>query len=266
MVRTIAPIRTITRIAVIIRNFFEFLLYIKPLSLTLSCRPRGRSFRRPERKLRMLFPCLTVVLILSVLLAIRYAHNRHSQQNGMEEFWEREKAAETAPAQDITNLPYLIIPLDKFPLNFTDDEEVALMEEELSELAEKKILKLTHLSNTDLRLTYGAANFDVLSKAGDNYDRLVVLLCDYARAIMERGRPDLALPVLEYGASIRSDVSANYLLLGECFRDMAAKNPTERSVWKEKMRSLIDLVSSEKMILSGKDSLIVKLEEISGEF
>ena len=50
----------------------------------------------------------------------------------------------------------------------------------------------------------------------DDYDRLVILLCDYAKILMENNMIEDACRVLSFGEDIGSDVSQNKILLQEC--------------------------------------------------
>ena len=96
-----------------------------------------------------------------------------------------------------------------------------MIEEHLKELSQKKMLNLTQESNTDLKLKYGTDNLPVLSEIGENYNELTVLLCDYAKALMEVQDYEGARVVLEYGVSIETDVSTNYMLLGDCYQSLS---------------------------------------------
>ena len=58
-----------------------------------------------------MFPIFTVVFVLSLLFAGRIAYLRKKEAREDSEFWEREKAANLTPKRDITNLPYINIPI-----------------------------------------------------------------------------------------------------------------------------------------------------------
>ena len=165
----------------------------------------------------MAFPFFTIFFILVILLALRYHHNKNKQIEGLESFWENEHIANTTRAKDISNLPYLTIPLEKFPLHFTDDEDVAMLEEQFINLSQKKLLNLTSMTNTQLKENYGVVNLATMQNIGENFNELTILLVDYAKSLMERGMYQQTIPVLLYGVEIKSDISSTYTLLGDCY-------------------------------------------------
>ena len=183
----------------------------------------------------MAFPFLTVFMIFILALTARYAVLNKRREEKFEKFWEREAAADHTPAKDLSDLPYLSVPLDRFPIGKWDADEILMIEDRLKELSQKKMLNLTQESNTDLKLKYGTDNLEVLSEIGENYNELTVLLCDYAKALMETGDYDGAKTVLEYGVSVDTDVSTNYTLLGDCYVNL---NTVEKiNTLKEQVRN-----------------------------
>ena len=50
-----------------------------------------------------------------------------------------------------------------------------------------------------------------------------VLLTDLAKCFLEEKNPSGAATVLEYGSEIGSDISTNYTLLGECYKELGEK-------------------------------------------
>ena len=164
-----------------------------------------------------MMPLLGLVLLLCVLLGIIYRKSNKSIDESEENFWDRERAANTTIRRDITDLPYITIPLDKFPLDFEAGSDGALLIKDLKNLSEKKILNLTDKTNTDLKLEYGLNNLETMQEIGENYNRLTIIIRDLASLLIEQNRIDEAVRILEYGVSIKSDISANYTMLGDCY-------------------------------------------------
>ena len=164
------------------------------------------------------FPLLPFILLFLVLLSIRLHNLNAKRQQEEAEFWEKERQASITPAKDISNLRYITIPIEKFPLNFSNDEEVIAIENELKELSTHKLLNLTRVTNTDLKLTYGVPNFETMSRIGDDYDRATVLLNKYAEALFEAGRIDDVITVLEFAVGTGTDISESYTLLAKCYK------------------------------------------------
>ncbi|MCI8326407.1 MAG: hypothetical protein HFI37_01360 [Lachnospiraceae bacterium] len=164
-----------------------------------------------------MFPILTVFIIF--LLYYAYKRNQLSKQESEKDssFWERENKANTTLRKDIEHLDYIQIPLDTFPMNRYPSKQRDELEKELTALSKEKILNLTGISNTDLKLKYGVANLEQLSACDDNFARLVRLLTDYASTLIEDSHSDDAIPVLEFGVKIKSDVTSNYVMLAELY-------------------------------------------------
>lgn len=195
------------------------------------------------------FPFLTVFIILLIAYSIRRTTLTRRREQREEAFWAREKEAEHAPARDLSTLEYIRVPVERFSFGAVDDDELSMLEEELLTLAKKPLLNLDGRTNTDVRLDYGAANFDAVSQMGEDYDRLIVVLCDYAKGLMEAGREDLASGVLEYGVEIGTDISANYTLLGDCYRHAGEE---------AKLAGLRSKVEASQLLL--KDSILRQLD------
>ncbi len=158
-----------------------------------------------------------VVLITFILFLAYYAYRRKQidKVNTQKEsdFWQRENDANSTRKQDITNLDYIQIPVDTFPVGAYPNEGYEETEQQLLALSEQKILNLTGISNTDLKLQYGVSNLAILSDCDERFTTLVRLLTDYAKGLAEHAHIDDAIRVLEFGVSIKSDVTENYTLL-----------------------------------------------------
>jgi len=195
------------------------------------------------------FPILPFFLIFLIWLSFRIKSLDAKQEKQQEDFWAKERAANTTPAKDISNLRYITIPMDKFPLNFSQDEKVIEIERKLQELSTHKLLNLTKMSNADLKLEYGVPNFETMSKIGEDFDELCILLNSYALALKEAGRMDDVENVLEFAVGIGTDISESYTLLAECYKN------NDKS---EKLAFLRDKVEQGDMLL--KDSILKKID------
>lgn len=162
------------------------------------------------------FPGVATLLGIILILGVRYRYLSKKQKDKEESYYELEKRADQAPAVDLSTLPYIRVPVSEFPFGFSDDPEVCLIEEELLALSKKPLLNLSRRSNTSLKLEFGARNLKKMQVIADDYDRLVILLCDYAKILMENNMIEDACRVLSFGEDIGSDVSQNKTLLQEC--------------------------------------------------
>ena len=204
----------------------------------------------------MAFPFLTIFIAFVIALAIRFAYLDKKQNKKIEGFWSLEEAAKHAPPKDLNTLPYIKVPIDSFPFGEWDDDEIISLEDSLSEVAGKRILNLTGITNTELRIEYGYDNLDVMSEIGENFNKLIVLLTDYGKALMEKGDFENAARVFEYGAAIKSDISSNYTLLGDCYVTLGT--PSKIQPLKEQVKNYHLLMESK--IISYLDELTSNME------
>ena len=166
----------------------------------------------------MLFPILGIVLVGMIALALRYRYLNKKMDNDNEAFYERERKANATPKKDISNLTYIKVPLEKFPIGQIEDDEIKVIEDKLVALSEKDILNLVGKTNTDLKEEYGVPNFDKMQEVGENFNELTVTLVEYGNELILRNMLDETISVLEYGIAIKTDVSKNYTLLGDCYK------------------------------------------------
>ncbi len=165
----------------------------------------------------MLFPFLTIFILVTSYIAIRRRAAQRAEQKKWDDFRAREHEANWARRQDISNLAYIKLPLDTLPLGRFDDEVLSDCEQSLRELAKQPICNLNGISNTDLKLRYGVANLTALSQCDSNYSTLVALLANYGEKLYALGHPAEAAEVLEYSLSLGSDVGKAYELLADIY-------------------------------------------------
>lgn len=203
----------------------------------------------------MLFPILGIVLVGMVALALRYRYLNKKIDNDNDAFYERERKANSTPKKDISNLKYLEVPIDKFPFGEIDDLEIKEIEKKLTDISEKEILNLTEKTNTDLKEEYGVVNFEKMQQVGENFNDLTVLLVNYGNELMLRNRYEDAIKVLEYGIAIKTDMSKNYTLLGDCYKEKGQSR---------KIRVLREQAEHYEGIM--RDSILRHLDELISSF
>lgn len=160
-----------------------------------------------------------------IVLWINY-HRRRTDREAREmheSFLEKEQRANLTRKKDISNLNYITIPVDRLPFPETGKEEITDIQNLLLKLSNQKIVNFTGISNTDLKLMYGAPNLELLMEFDNNYLELVRNLYRYGKHLYDLNRKEDAKTVLEYGLSIGTDVSANYTLLATIYKEENAK-------------------------------------------
>lgn len=193
------------------------------------------------------------IIACSIFAYLRKKQTRH-QNNAEDSFLEKEQKANLTRRKDISGLPYITIPLDKFPIGIYENDSIRECESTLQTLSDKKILNLGAKTNTELKLEYGLANLNILTEYEQNFNTLCQTLLSYATALMQAEQNAAAQTVLEYGIEIGSDMSQNFLLLADLYRTNGT--PERISELIEKAEQLDSLM---------KNSILDKLNQILSE-
>ncbi len=197
-----------------------------------------------------------IILICTIIIGglILYERKKDDRlyNEKSEQFWTQEAEANTVRKQDITYLNYLHIPIDSLPMNPIDDPYITEYQELVSVLSTQKIINLTGITNTDLKLKYGPANLPALTEYDSNYSILVNTLAKWAERLLALDMTQEAISVLEYGITIHTDVSRNYYMLANIYLQMNRHDEIDR---------LIKVAQSINSIL--KPSILKKLQEMN---
>lgn len=195
-----------------------------------------------ERKLYMKFPFLASFIIFLFWLTYELYKHKNDQAKIDNAFWKREKQAEKSFARDLDSLDYISIPLHLFPYDlFPDHEKLQEDKEMLLALTRLRIMNFSTLSNTELKLRYGAANIDALSEYDHNFTLLCRLISNLSKALTEAGYDAEAMGLLEFAVSIQIDISNCYYLLGNLYKKHGQLDKIEEMI--EKVSSLNSILS-----------------------
>lgn len=165
----------------------------------------------------MRYPIFLCVAIFSLIVFIKA---KKSSAPNYDAFWERENKANRVRKKPLDNLDYISIPITSLPIQKnTTDEELLEYQEKISALAEQKIVNLTGITNTDLKLEYGAPNLPVLTEYDQNFILLARTLNAWAHRLYDLGMVSEAKTVLEFGISCRTDVRTHYILLAKIYKE-----------------------------------------------
>lgn len=160
-------------------------------------------------------------LFLIILSVFAYLRSRSSKEQAetSDTFWEREEHANSIRKQDISQLEYITIPMEELPFKDTNDTKLLEYQNTIKNLSEYKILNLTGISNTDLKLQYGTANLEFLSLADQRFTTLARTISLWGNYLYDEGNVKDATTVLEFGIQCKSDVSANYITLAKIYKE-----------------------------------------------
>ena len=214
----------------------------------------------------MKYPFFASFIIFGFLFSFSMKKRIKTEKKYVDNFWEQERLADSTRRKSLENLDYISIPLNDLPMDvLTELPEIKEYHNRLRELSEKKIVNFAGYSNTDLKLTYGAPNINILSEYDQNFEDLITLLQNWANILLqswgegaqlcpEAERKMAAKKILAYAVSIGSDIAASYekliklyLEYGEQDKIPAMKKNAEkiRSLSKGKILSLLEEAEKE---------------------
>lgn len=192
-------------------------------------------------------------ILFTLFLIIKFADHksRMEQKAKNDAFWQREQQANSTRKVDISGLDYLHLPYEDLPFIDTKEERLISIQNTLRSFHDKPILNLSGFSNTDLKLLYGTANITFLSRCDNNFTALEKTLYEWGDELYKLGYINEARQVLEYGVSIKTDISKHYLLLGKLYQSTKEYGKID-----ELIHAVSDLNSSTK------ESALTALKEL----
>lgn len=173
-----------------------------------------------------IFPCFIILVVVFMILRHKIKNSGKEDQKQEMEFWERENAANSVRAADISNLDYIKIPLDELPLmvsitddNPSGDETLSECDRIITALSEKRILNLSGMTNTDIKMQYGPANLEALSSYDENFILLIRTLNTMGVRLYELKLDLEAMAALRYAVSIGTDIKETYATLAKLYNE-----------------------------------------------
>ena len=178
----------------------------------------------------MISPIFTTIVIsfLSIMIYMKVTTARFN--TGDDKRLEEERQANSVRRKSLDELEYINIPFESLPFtqkeagngaegNGSSDEILAADEAAVLSLKDKKIVNFTGISNTDLKLTYGAPNLPILSEYDQNYTNLVKSLDSWGNDLIERNLKAEARRVLEFAVECKTDLKSSYLPLADIYAE-----------------------------------------------
>lgn len=198
-----------------------------------------------------------IILLAIFQFFLKKNTKKHEELN--KEFWKRERESNTVRKKDISALNYIIIP-DTLPVpvdySGSEGNNLKTALNYFYTFKDKKMLNLTGKSNTDLKAAYGAANLDALSEYDENCTQMLKSIIPLATELNKSGLTDEAAAYLEFGISCHTDITQNYIMLGEYYASKGNK---------DKIQHLVNVAESldsltKKTIISRLDSILLSLD------
>ena len=179
----------------------------------------------------MIFALFASFIVFGFLFSFSLKKRTKNEKKYVENFWERERLADSTRRKSLEALDYIAIPFHDLPMDVMADlPEVQEFHKKLQELSGKKIVNFAGFSNTELKLTYGAPNIQLLSEYDGNFEELITLLQEWASFLLqnwgeaaqtcpEEERKQAAKVILAYAVSVGSDIAATYEKLVKLYLD-----------------------------------------------
>ncbi len=166
----------------------------------------------------MISPIFTTIVISFLFILIYMKTTTNKFNTGDARVLEEERQANSTRKKSLDELEYITIPFESLPFGSNDGNELLINDEEaILALKDKKVVNFTGISNTDLKLTYGAPNLPILSEYDQNYTSLVKSLDSWANHLLENGLKAEARKVLEFAVECRTDLKSTYLPLADIY-------------------------------------------------
>lgn len=188
------------------------------------------------------------VLIFSAFTFLYIWRSKKKEAASQDDFWAREQEANRTRRKPLDDLEYINLSTEDFPMDLLPDvPKVEDYKQIIQSLSELPIVNFTGISNTDLKLRYGAPNIELLMSYDQNYTLLVRTLQQWGQALYDGGYVDEARQMLEFSVSTGTDVSATYRLLCQIYTEQGTP---------EKIGSLYPIA---EMIKSAMQKTIVRI-------
>lgn len=196
------------------------------------------------------------VLSLLIIIFIAWLHyeirkNAKQTKYNEESFWKKENESNQSRRKDISSLDYLTISLDSLPMADHEDSTINSYRDIIRGLADKKVINLSPMTNTELKLKYGAANLTSLIEYDNNYMILVSMLQKWGERLYSQHFIEEAKAVLEYSIACKSESVKTYRLLAGIYKEQNTP---------QKIDQLIESISL--LSMKGKDHVMEELRLI----
>lgn len=199
----------------------------------------------------MKYPFFASFILFGFLFSFSLKRRAKKEGKYVDNFWERERQADSTRRKSLENLDYIVVPLGELPLDvLAEFPEIRQCQDKVRELSTKKIVNFAGYSNTELKLAYGAPNINLLSEYDQNFEDLITVLQEWASLLLqnwgesaqlcpEEERKQAAVKVLAFAVSAGSDIAASYEKLTKLYLDCGRQDEIPGLKRKaEKIRSL----------------------------
>ena len=213
----------------------------------------------------MISPLFTTIVLVAGFIFVFMKLTSSKPDTGIKSFNERERRANNTLRQPHDDLSFITVPVDDIPMpEPAVNEKCAALVAEIKRLSQKKMVNLTGITNTDLKLTYGAANLPILTEYDQDFTSLCKALYDLGMEYKNAGREDDAITTLNVAINLGTDISGNYTALAEMYADKGLYVEIQRLIsCAGNIRSLTreSTISKLQNILDSHTSAVIRLSD-----
>ena len=213
----------------------------------------------------MISPLFTTIVLVAGFIFVFMKFTSSRPDDGIKSFRERERRADNTLKKPLDDLDFIEVPMDSIPApEPAVNERCAALIGQLKALSGKKCVNLTGISNTDLKLTYGAPNLPILTEYDQNFTALCKILYDLGCEYNETGHEDEAIKVFDAAIKVGTDISGNYTQLAEIYAQKGLYVEIQRLInCAGNIRSLTKNSTIAKLqnILDAHTSSVIKLSD-----
>ncbi|MBD5087924.1 MAG: hypothetical protein HDT30_03770 [Clostridiales bacterium] len=162
----------------------------------------------------VLLPC---IIIFVIILKYKLRMVEHQEQATEDNLRQLEQRASLPVKKSLHSLPKIEIPLSDLPFQENVVSEIKSCQDTIKELSSQTICNLTGISNTNLKLKYGAGNLDEILEYEQNYLLLIKTLSEWGTRLYEQHNYKDAEAVLDYAVFCQSDLRQTYITLTKIY-------------------------------------------------
>ena len=211
----------------------------------------------------MISPLFTTIVAVAGIIFVFMKFTSSRPEDGIKSFRERERRADNTLKKPLDDLDFIRVPIDDIPApEPAVNAKCASLVTQLKALSEKKAVNLTGISNTDLKLTYGAPNLPILTEYDQAFTAICTTLYELGIEYKNAGFEDEAVTVLNTAVNIGTDISGNYTELAEIYAKKGLYVEIQRLInCADNIRSLTkkSTISKLQNILDANTSSVIKL-------
>lgn len=217
----------------------------------------------------MISPIFTTIVLVAGFIFVFMKFTSSKPGDAIRMFNEKERKANNTLRQPLDDLAFIKVPLESIPMpDPAVNERCAALVTDIVRLSEKKLVNLTGISNTDLKLTYGAANLPILTEYDQDFTSLCKDLYDLGIEYLNADHEEEALTTLNTAVDLGTDISGNYTALAEIYASKGLYVEIQRLInCAGTIRSLTKQSTINKLqnILDSHTSAVIRLDSSSDQ-